>query len=253
MGGRHLTEEQLIAHYYGEADQAAADHLAACPTCGAELESLKRTLGAIEAWPVPERGPGYGVEVWQRLVGRDRSIATPARWWRRRITPPRLMLAGAFTVLLVGAFVLGRASRRPEPAPAAAVVDSALARQRILAAALSDHLEESERILLEILNREAKRRVDIGGEQERAQDLLDDNRLYRQTAVREGHLALASVLEDLERVLLDVARAPRDLSPAELQSFRARIDEQGLVFKVRVLELRLREQGKRPPAETGKG
>jgi hypothetical protein len=236
----HLNEEELIAHYYGDGEEdGGAAHLASCAACTAELESLKRTLGMIEAWPVPERGPGYGRQVWQRLAWRDPAMAAPP-WWRRWAGGPRLALAGVFAALLVGAFLVGRASRRVEP-PTQAAADPALVRQRILAAALSDHLEESERILLEILNREARRRVDIGDEQQRAQELLDDNRLYRQTAAREGHLALTSVLEDLERVLLDVARGPRDLSAEELQIVRARIDDQGLVFKVRVLEQRLRD------------
>ena len=123
----HLNEEELIAHYYGDGNGdgdgggegdagAGADHLASCAACTAELESLKRTLGLIESWPVPERGPGYGQQVWQRLVRRAPAMAAaPPRWWRRWGSGPRLALVGAVAVLLMGAFLLGRASRQVEP------------------------------------------------------------------------------------------------------------------------------------------
>ena len=53
----HLTEEQLVWHYYGEdADSAEVGlHLELCAHCRKEFESLKLTMKAIETWPVPER------------------------------------------------------------------------------------------------------------------------------------------------------------------------------------------------------
>src|SRR5439155_17748131 len=61
-------------------------------------------------------------------------------------------------------------------------------------------------MLVELSNAEplgpAQKRVDISAEQHRAEDLLEENRLYRQTALKEGDANLASVLDDLERVLL---------------------------------------------------
>src|ERR1043165_2296107 len=65
----HLTEEQLILHYYGEARDtlAAEQHLEDCENCRGIYASLQRVLNVVDSLPVPERGPGYGAELWRRL------------------------------------------------------------------------------------------------------------------------------------------------------------------------------------------
>jgi hypothetical protein len=68
-----------------------------------------------------------------------------------------------------------------------------------------------------------------------AEDLLDDNRLYRQTARTTGDNSMASVLDDLERVLLEIAHSPSEISSQQLNDLREQIESRGLLFKVRVL------------------
>ena len=80
-------------------------------------------------------------------------------------------------------------------------------------------------------------------EQARANDLVVANRLYRQTASQSGDRAVASVLEELERLLLDVAHGPSQLSPEELAALRQRIESKGVLFKVRVIGTNMRERG----------
>jgi hypothetical protein len=111
-------------------------------------------------------------------------------------------------------------------------------------------------MLMELSNAEPPgangKKVDISAEQHRAEDLLEENRLYRQTALQEGDAKLASVLDDLERVLLDVAHSPDDVTPAQLEAIRQRIESQGILFKVRVVgkELQQRQESPTPaPAE----
>ena len=84
--------------------------------------------------------------------------------------------------------------------------------------------------------------------------MLDENRLYRQTAVQEGDTGLAKVLDELERVLIDVAHSPQTVSPARFKTIRQRIDDDGLLFKVRVLAKQIQEQqtgGAHQPAQGG--
>ena len=66
---QHLTEEQLVAHYYldDDAPAAANEHLAECAACAAELDAISRVLALVKEAPVPERGDDYGSEVWTRL------------------------------------------------------------------------------------------------------------------------------------------------------------------------------------------
>jgi hypothetical protein len=242
----HLTEEQLLWHHYGEgADGPGAEaHLASCPGCRQALASLAATLNAITAWPVPERGLSYGERVWRGLAARHTSVGRSPRWWSRWLSPWRLTLVGGLAASLGLAFWMGRVTSRPEAIEASTPPD--IVRERILAAALTEHLEASQRILLELANRESAGDIDVRDEQQRAEELLEGNRLYRLAATRQGQRALASVLDDLERVLLDVARGPTQLSPRDRDGLRARMEEQGLVFKVRVLEQRLRELQDRP-------
>jgi len=98
--------------------------------------------------------------------------------------------------------------------------------------AVGEHLGHSERMLIELSNEapdNAKQKeVDISAEQRRAEDLLQENRLYRQTALQEGDAGLASVLDELERVLLDVAHSPEQVTPAQLQVIQKKIEARGI-------------------------
>lgn len=241
----HLTEEQLIWHYYGEDSQADVElHLTLCAECRKEFEALKLTMKAIEAWPIPERGAEYSEKVWRSLRQRDASFGKSLSWWRKWMAPGRIAVAASVAAMLLVAFFAGRVSHKMEQPELAASPE--VVRERILAAALSEHLEASQRVLLELTNSESGKALDIREEQQRAQSLLKSNRIYRLTAEREGQDALAAVLDDLERVLLAVSHSPGELTPGEVKELRSRVEDQGLLFKVRVLELRLRDMENQP-------
>jgi len=111
-------------------------------------------------------------------------------------------------------------------------------------------------MLVELSNAEpsdpAQKQVNIAAEQRRAEDLLQENRLYRQTALQEGDAGLASVLDELERVLLDVAHSPEEVTPAQLEAIQKKIEGRGILFKVRVVnkELQQRQEAREPaPAQ----
>jgi len=84
------------------------------------------------------------------------------------------------------------------------------------------------------VNSDANGTVDISAEQSWARDLLEANRLYRQSVRNAGSLAIASLLDDLEPVLLDIVHSPSTLSADEFHALRARIEDRILVFKLRV-------------------
>ena len=115
-------------------------------------------------------------------------------------------------------------------------------------------------VLVELANSEpqsaSQKQVNISAEQRRAEDLLEENRLYRQTALEQGDAALAGVLDELERVLLDVAHSPQQVTPAQLEGIRQRIEARGILFKVRVVGKELQERGESgniPAAPNGSG
>jgi hypothetical protein len=241
----HLSEEQLILFHYQEADEAhdrsaMERHLAGCKLCRSRLADLERELALIGDAPVPARPPDYGERVWLRL--RPRLMERPGSIWAGFFAPRQWVMAGALAGLIVGAFFAGRFWQRgqaPESAPI-----SAQARERILLVAVGDHLERSQMVLVELVNADGKGAVNIGPERRAARDLVDSNRLYRQTALRDGDMGMASVLDDLERVLSEVANSPSNISPSQLESIQHRIEAKGILFKIRVVGTQVQEREK---------
>lgn len=256
----HPDEEQLVLFFYGEGeDQRAVEkHVEACAACQATLNDVKRTLAAVDAHVIPERGPGYAAEVWARLQPRLARPPRPA--WLSWFAPARLALAGGVAVLLVAAFLAGRYSTlQPTPVrqaqaphasspPLPADAPGSPVRDRILLVAVGDHLERSEMALVEMMNRTADGSVDISSTQEWARDLVPTNRLIRLTAVEAGERVVSDVLDDLERVLVEIANSPSKLSGAEFQQMRERVEAQGIVFKIRVLDTQVRHREQAAPA-----
>ena len=240
----HLNEEQLILFYYGEEGDTltAEQHLEECGECRALFGSLQRVLNVVDSLPLPERGAEYGQQVWRRIerrlpAGRGSRIKTwlrpgPWRWAAASV---------AFAALMMAAFLAGRFLPQARKPAQMAAVDSQ-AGERILMVAVGDYLERSQMVLIELANANPKGALDISAEQERAGDLVSETRLYRQTAAHTGDTAVAGVLEELERVLLDITHAPSQISPEDLEKMRRRLEAEGILFKIRVLGSNVRNQ-----------
>jgi len=265
----HLNEEQLILFYYGEEGDTltAEQHLEGCGECRELYSSLQRVLNVVDSLPVPERGAECGQQVWQRVqrqIPAGRGRVASALWVTPRWVTPKWLrpqwrwAAGgaAFAALMVAAFVAGRffpqgqkpgvqlaADRRPTDLhPSDLRPNDLRPNQRVLMVAVGDYLERSQMVLIELANASPKGDLDISAEQERAGDLVSENRLYRQTAAHTGDTAMAGVLDELERVLLDITHSPSELSPEALGTLRSRLEAQGILFKIRVLGSNVRNQ-----------
>lgn len=243
---KHPAEEELIAYRDGDSNgrEETARHIAECPTCRSTLERIESVLAAFTNLPVPDPGEDYGRRVWQQIAPRLPNRC--ARDWSEWFATRRLAGAGAIAVMIVAAFLMGRYWRPSGPVTSSA--DAGKVRERVLLVAVSGHLDRSEMVLIELSNAgpdtASKKLINISAERQRAEDLLEENRLYRQSAQEQGDAALASVLDDLERVLLDVAHSPQEVTPAQFEAIRQRIEARGILFKVRVVgkDLRQRQQ-----------
>jgi hypothetical protein len=259
---KHPNEEELIAYHGGEVlrRDAIADHLSDCPECREELERIDAVLAALSTMPIPEPGEDYGQRVWQQIA--PRLPEKRARWWSFAagggfttgwLEPRRWAAMGAIAAVVIAAFLAGRVTKHV--APDLAVADAGKVRERVLIMAVGEHLGRSEMVLVELGNAEPanakQKQVNISSERRRAEDLLEENRLYRRTALEQGDTALAKVLDELERVLLDVAHSPGEVTPAQLENIRQRIESRGILFKVRVVgeELQQRAESPAPPAK----
>ena len=241
---QHLTEEQLVAHYYHDDDApaAAASHLLECADCRAQYETIRRVLTLVGDAPVPERGDHYADEVWTRLRWKLGARKRRMQW---------TSFAAAAAVLAIAFFAgvwwhsrnAGNApvnvARNGAPASAGGAPASAgtsigaTASDRVLLVVVGDHLESSERMLAELANANPKQTFDVSSD--RAADLVASNRMYRQTAVTRGDRRIASLLSDLEPILVELSHAGKTLSPDELAAIQKRIESKQLLLKVRVM------------------
>jgi len=239
----HLTEEQLIAYREGETcnRETFAAHLKECPECRGELERIEAVFAALDAMPVPDPGEDFGRRVWQQIA--PRLPEKPARWWAPFFEPHRLLAFGGVAALVLLAFFIGRYTRTSTTPPN--VAGAGKTNERVLVVAVGEHLGRSEMVLMELANAEPEKGqkfMNISAEQKRAEDLLGENRLYRQTALRDGDAVMASTLDELERVLLDIANSPEEVTPAQFEAIQKRIAAKGILLKVRVVDQQLQQR-----------
>ncbi len=212
----HVTEEEMILYYYGEAPDPGpvGRHLEACDQCRAAFDELERVFAVT--LPAPEPGADYGQRVWERIRPKLPARRPFAGWWRA---------AGALAAVTAAAVVV-LVFHPPAPVPPAPVATTAAAGdwEPVFRMELGEHFERSERFLMDALNGES---VEPSA---RAQDLLYSNRLLRQMAIEIGYLPEAAVLEDLEFVLLEAAND----EPAEWKNESQELNRD-VLFRVKAL------------------
>ncbi|MGZ5432015.1 MAG: hypothetical protein ACXW31_04205 [Thermoanaerobaculia bacterium] len=242
----HLSQEELVLNYYSEPDLGAdrREHLAQCPTCTAELATLATVLDRVTPVEVPEPGDDYEARVWDRLQWRLRGEKKRERFtWIKA-----LAVAATVIVAFLGGVLWKSSSRQVDEStrvatattnPTTPLVDSTTRRlgdsSRILLVVVGEHFDQSERVLVELTNLTPDGSTDITTERERAEELLASNRLYRSTALDRGEEDVATLLDELEPVLLQIARSPSQVSAEELRAMQKRVESKGLVFKLRVV------------------
>ncbi|MGZ4842105.1 MAG: anti-sigma factor family protein [Candidatus Angelobacter sp.] len=245
----HLSEEQIVLHYYGDAEETSEveRHLAACPDCRAEFSRVQSMLAQIEPLEVPEPPAGFEEKTWLNV--RDR-LPEKGGFLRRLFGPQqKWALAGTMVLLLAAAFLAGRFWPRPDQQ--IAHKPETVNPQRVVLVAVGDHLERSQMLLVEIMNADTRGPINFSSEQAEARDLLDSNHLYRVSAQQSGDPQVARLLDQLGRVLAEIANGPAEVSPGDLEQVRHSIQSEGLLFKVRVVGSEVNSRARRPEQMSG--
>ena len=161
---------------------------------------------------------------------------------------PRWALAASVAALAVGSFALGRVWDTPASSSRAQTVDARALSERMLRSEVEEHLERSQRVLVELVNADDSAPVMLASDRERAADLVAAGRLYRRSAEDMGDADTRDLLEDVERVLVEVANGPDVETSKDLSDVRARISDQDLIFRLRMMtaEMQARERRARP-------
>ena len=236
----HPTEDELIQHLCGE--NAAADrerlqdHLELCAECRLACEEITGALTMVND-AVPEPPDGFERIMWAKVQQSIALVPAPSRWTWRSLVP-----AGAVAALTVAGIAF---LSRPTPIATTNLakiptVEDTGTRDRVLYTALDNHFRQTEMLLVEVRN--ASERDSLDFERFSAEELLSAGRLYRMTAEDTGHPRLVQVLDDLEQVLVEVARSPERISSNDRAWLRARIENDALLFKVRAATNDIRER-----------
>jgi hypothetical protein len=238
---KHLEEAELVEHYYEESANMGESerHLKACPACAKRYAELCRILDAVATSTPPARREDYIEQVWQSIHTSLPVYEKPKRSWMRYYRP--LAWAVACVLLVVVTFVAGRRWERKQASSVAVKVDPQ-ARQRVVIVFLGDHLDRSEQLLVQLNHAEGDDLSALPLRSE-ARELLASNRLVRQSAIEAGNLNVEASLDRLERLLMELANEPDNLTEADLDRLRQEMNTDGLLFDIRVLRSRVRSPG----------
>ncbi len=232
-----IEDIDLLMLYYGEHDDPTLGaKVASDAELSARMEQLSQGLAQLEQAPLPDPGPNYPQQVWQRLVPELGSgaaaAAAPASRWHQLLLAPRFSLAGiaALLVVAVVAFMMGQTMNRPSQPTLALDAETLLMRELAL------HLQQAELLLTEVANSGTATTAVSAS----AQPLLQANRLYRMAGGAKVSQPLNQLLQDMETLLLELSNAQdtQDLGP--VQDY---VDSD-LLFRVRALRHSLTEENR---------
>ena len=235
---KHWDEEELIEHHYGEGDAGVGQHLEVCGECGEAYAALERDLAELKTAEPPARDALYGEQVWRSLSNSLPAYTMRRRSWRQMGLWEAVGYAAACVLLVLGAFLAGRQWERGKPLISVARND-AQAKQPVVLVILGDHLDRSERLLVELKHADASSTDTLLPMREEARSLLAANRLCRQRAAQVDDPALAASLDHLGRVLAELTNEPGGLSSSTIIRLQNEMNTDGLLFEVRVLRSRM--------------
>ena len=245
-----------------------ADHLRRCPQCAEMLRELKMIRAALAAQPdisAPasadwspfmrrlelavrkDSGRGQVIAFASSAAGGSAPVGLPVGHGTGVRRPGRhfaglLTMAALLALVALSVFVASRAGRSlvspagPEPDIASSVGSSTEIEVPVregLATVGRRHLERSKLVVLGLATKDvaASTAADWEYERELAIGLLNDTRLYRLAAEQRGLSSLASVMKDLELVLLQASMA-EGTDRRALPQIQRLIQKRGLVDKL---------------------
>ena len=237
---KHLGDDELVELYYGEGTSSADAHLHECRECSSHYAEFKRSLDAIGPVAVPHKSADYGGRVWENLRPRLIPYRKKTSGWRGWANwRAAAMLTGCALVLSVvflgGVYWERITTKGPD------VASNPQATQRVVLVVLTDHLDRTERLLVQLEHTNSPDRTENAQLQSEARELLASNRLYRASASNADDPALAGALDRLEGVLAEIAYDP-NLSAADVERVRRDMNTKGILFEIRVLRARSSDQ-----------
>lgn len=240
MNSTHLNDNQLILLYYREPlEEAGLDgHLASCTDCMARFQKLSRVLHVVAHDEIPEPAGDFEQRMTAQVLRaakkpeRGRLLQFPTR------TLTRFLVAGAaLAATLILSFSVGRQFGRVEEQ----TLTAAQTQERVLLAALGEHLGRSRVTLVQLKNQEVSD-TDLRALQAAAENLVTASRLFRAAAERAGETQIAQVMDETERLLIRFAATPETKAKDALANLRRRVESKDLLFRLQVMEAQVEKR-----------
>jgi hypothetical protein len=96
------------------------------------------------------------------------------------------------------------------------------------------HVEQSSLLLRTFRNARVEENAELSHEKHRAQQLLYQNILLRREATARGNVQVASLLDSLEPILIDIANLPERPAAEEVTTIKQRMERKNLVALLQV-------------------
>jgi hypothetical protein len=258
---KHLSEGELIEQYYSNGAAGFGRHLEACAECAEAYAALRSDLDAMEFAAPPTRDAAYGEKVWLSIAHSLPVYEARKRSWLNAGVWRSLSYAAACALLVVGAFFGGRfwehrqsnTTARGTPPSAHEQERATPPKERIVVVVLSDHLDRSERLLVELKHADADSEEIVSPLRDEARSLLAANRICRQNTAKTDDPELASALDRLDHLLGELANQPGGLNAAAVTRLQGEMNADGLLFQVRVLRSRIPGQKAAAAARSEEG
>ena len=253
---KHLTDDQMMEQVYGESEDRAAveQHFASCRACADGFAELQRDLAALDRIEAPGREARYGERVWAAIAPLLPVYGIKKRrWWTSGLVKG-LSYAAVCSLLVCSAFYAGRTWERKNQPPVAHVqAPPSGPKQPIVVVVLDDHLDRSERFLVELKHADLDPSAMATPMGEEARSLLAANRVCRKNAAETDDPELNTALDHLDHLLAIAANQPGGLNAQTISRLQEEMNRDGVLFEVRVLRSRIsrRPGTKNAPAKGG--
>jgi hypothetical protein len=262
---RNLMDEALLGELSPQ-DKAYLDrHVAACPSCASEYESLRATLRIMDGRERRDPGREFWDGYWDRLadrMDRETSEEGPAGgWWKRLAglghSVPRWAYQTAAAFVLVGAGILiGRlilspptpSAESPGGKPGGALLSASNSDPATRA---RDYLDRSKLVILALVN------YNPATEDSYALNLPLQKKISRELVTEAGRLKidlkaprdrrLRQLVSDLETILIQIANLESENDLEAVEFVKQGVATRGVLLKINLNEMDVNRPDHRNP------
>ena len=223
-------------------------HLASCPACS---ESLKRVQAAVAILRRPENSPAdvQSQEYWNGFVAavdsrirQEKVSPAPARRYMEELIGTLMMFrrryalaaAGALAVLFVAFLVWQQLTPREEQQLAQETVKPTRAVESA-SNRMDQYLRRSKALLVGIENMKTGdgHSIDLSAERNASRNLVREARYFRRQRLDPRSQKL---MGDLEKILIELSNAHETGNAPDVELLRNGIQQENLLFKIRMAE-----------------